>query len=84
MALHRLATRIRAVEACSDQNLQVIEHSGPALIVDVVHNEEMQRYFSRSVLEDGPYPFLCTQTQLETLAADIADLWPAPPPNATD
>ena len=43
----------------------------PAVILDVEHEEERQRYFPQPVMEQAPYPFLCPQEQLLDLVQDI-------------
>ena len=46
-------------------------YSGPALILEVVHDDGAQRRSPRPVLESQPYPFLCDHQQVLDLAQDI-------------
>ena len=60
--------------SCIEYDLQGMDqpYSGPALIVEVEHDDATQRWSPRPVLENEPYPFLCHQRQLQKLAEDIA------------
>ena len=60
--------------SCIEYDLQGMDHpySGPALIVEVEHDDATQHRIPRPVIENEPYPFLCHQDQLLKLAEDIA------------
>ena len=49
----------------------VTAYSGPALILEVEHDDEVQHRHPRPVVESEPYRFLCDQEQLLALAQDI-------------
>ena len=60
------------VASCKEHDLPGIDpYPGPALFLDVEHEDDMQLRSPRPRLENQPYPFLCHQKQLLELAHDI-------------